>query len=213
MDESRDFLLLFQRPNEPIFEPKFDENGEKVVIDIPVEFYADRYKDIIDIQNRNGEEDDTIKRRVPTRSLLKFPDLDFCDQVPPEKPFCLFNPTHKNVAARLIELFMEVDDDHFFSMLVYTRDRVHKLLHYYAMSVAMQHRKETQNIELPSIAGTFPAQFVDPQVLPKAIEGIRLGNVKPIVIPQNYTANEREVEQRLAYFREDIAVNLHHWHW
>lgn len=32
-------------------------------------------------------------------------------------------------------------------------------------------------------------------------------------MPRNYTANEKENEQRLAYFREDIGVNLHHWHW
>lgn len=34
-----------------------------------------------------------------------------------------------------------------------------------------------------------------------------------IEIPRNYTASEREDEQRLAYFREDIGVNMHHWHW
>lgn len=35
----------------------------------------------------------------------------------------------------------------------------------------------------------------------------------PIVIPQNYTASEAEPEQRVAYWREDIGINLHHWHW
>lgn len=35
----------------------------------------------------------------------------------------------------------------------------------------------------------------------------------PITIPQNYTASEVEPEQRVAYFREDIGINLHHWHW
>lgn len=34
-----------------------------------------------------------------------------------------------------------------------------------------------------------------------------------IEIPRNYTASDREKEQRLAYFREDIGVNSHHWHW
>jgi len=34
-----------------------------------------------------------------------------------------------------------------------------------------------------------------------------------IDIPRNYTASDREDEQRLAYFREDIGVNSHHWHW
>lgn len=35
----------------------------------------------------------------------------------------------------------------------------------------------------------------------------------PITIPQNYTASDAEPEQRVAYFREDIGINLHHWHW
>ena len=34
-----------------------------------------------------------------------------------------------------------------------------------------------------------------------------------IDIPPNYTASDREDEQRMAYFREDIGVNMHHWHW
>lgn len=34
-----------------------------------------------------------------------------------------------------------------------------------------------------------------------------------IEIPENYTASDREDEQKLAYFREDIGVNVHHWHW
>jgi len=29
----------------------------------------------------------------------------------------------------------------------------------------------------------------------------------------DYTASNLELEHRMAYFREDLAVNLHHWHW
>lgn len=35
----------------------------------------------------------------------------------------------------------------------------------------------------------------------------------PITIPANYTASDMELEQRVAYFREDMGINLHHWHW
>lgn len=62
----------------------------------------------------------------------------------------------------------------------------------------------------------FPDQFVDPSVFPLAREEGSLvaeGSREPIEIPQNFTASEREEEQRLAYFREDIGVNMHHWHW
>lgn len=32
-------------------------------------------------------------------------------------------------------------------------------------------------------------------------------------IGKNFTANDKDYEERLAYFREDVGVNLHHWHW
>lgn len=35
----------------------------------------------------------------------------------------------------------------------------------------------------------------------------------PIIIPRDYTASDAEPEHRLAYFREDLGINLHHWHW
>lgn len=62
----------------------------------------------------------------------------------------------------------------------------------------------------------FPDQFVDSSVFPLAREEGTLvmeESRQPIEIPQNFTASEREEEQRLAYFREDIGVNMHHWHW
>lgn len=35
----------------------------------------------------------------------------------------------------------------------------------------------------------------------------------PIVIPRDYTASDFEPEHRIAYWREDLGINLHHWHW
>ncbi|XP_031638947.1 phenoloxidase 2-like, partial [Contarinia nasturtii] len=35
----------------------------------------------------------------------------------------------------------------------------------------------------------------------------------PITVPKDYTASDLEPEHRLWYFREDIGINLHHWHW
>lgn len=57
---------------------------------------------------------------------------------------------------------------------------------------------------------------MDSSVFPRAREEGTLvpqENRMPVEIPMNFTASERETEQRLAYFREDIGVNMHHWHW
>lgn len=84
------------------------------------------------------------------------------------------------------------------------------------MSVAVQYRPDTQNINLPSIAQQFPDLFVDSSIMPLAREEATVvpeSDRRPIEIPRSFTASEREAEQRLAYFREDIGVNMHHWHW
>lgn len=84
------------------------------------------------------------------------------------------------------------------------------------MAVATQHRPDTKDITLPSIVQQFPDQFVDPSVFPLAREEgtlVMAESRQPIEIPRDFTASEREEEQRLAYFREDIGVNMHHWHW
>lgn len=80
----------------------------------------------------------------------------------------------------------------------------------------MQHRTDTQHISLPSIVQQFPDQFVDASVFPRAREEgsiVSPENRMPIEIQMNFTASDREPEQRLAYFREDIGINLHHYHW
>ena len=35
----------------------------------------------------------------------------------------------------------------------------------------------------------------------------------PLEIPKDYTASDLEEEHKVAYFREDLGINLHHWHW
>ena len=86
----------------------------------------------------------------------------------------------------------------------------------YALSVTIQHRPDTKDISITSIVEQFPDQFMPGSVFPRLREEASVvpeGNRTPVEIPLNYTASDREEEQRLAYFREDIAVNLHHWHW
>lgn len=61
---------------------------------------------------------------------------------------------------------------------------------------------------MPSIVQQFPDQFIDASVFPRAREEGTLvtpQNRMPVEIPMNFTASDREVEQKLAYFREDIG--------
>ena len=60
--------------------------------------------------------------------------------------------------------------DELLSTAVYARDRVNAYLFHYALSVALLHRSDTQNLDLPSLIHVFPDKYVDSQVFARARE-------------------------------------------
>lgn len=101
-------------------------------------------------------------------------------------------------------------------MAVYARDRLNPYLFNYALSVALLHRPDTKDLPLPRFFENFPDKFVDSKVFQKVREEATVvpeGSRIPIVIPRDYTASDLDPEHRLWYWREDLGVNLHHWHW
>ncbi|KXJ82217.1 hypothetical protein RP20_CCG014933 [Aedes albopictus] len=211
MSSSSDVLALLQRPLEPTFYPKDDG---KVVLEIPDEYLTDRYRPIGDqLQKRFT---DNVDIRIPVRNVGT-PDIAFAQVIDRRASFSLFIEKHRAIASKLIELFIEQPDiPSLIGVASYCRDRLNVFLFQYALAVAVQHRKDTNSVNLPSILELFPDQFVDPAVFPKLREEgkvVSQANRMVIELPQNYTASDREDEQRLAYFREDIGVNMHHWHW
>ncbi|XP_055379568.1 phenoloxidase 2-like [Condylostylus longicornis] len=205
--------LLFQRPLEPSFTSRDDGNSS---LTLPESFFTDNYKDNskIEFESRFG---DNVQTKIPLKEIPK-PNLDFTSVVPIKRPFSLFIDKHKECAGQLIDLFLKAPDPKsFISLSAYTKDRVNPFLFQYCFSVACQHRKDIGNtIQVPTVVELFPQNFVEPGVFRDArAEGslISQGNRTKVNIPQNYTASDREEEQRLFYFREDIGVNSHHWHW
>lgn len=212
MADKQSLLLLFQRPNEPVFTAK--DNG-KTLFDVPEEFLSARYKLIADdlLKNRSNDNVDT---RIPLRNISP-PDLAFATVIGKNAPFSLFNETNRDIAGSLVKLFMDVPDvPTFLSTAAYVKDRINPYLFQYALSVATAHRPDTKDLTLPSIVQIFPSQFVDPSVFPKVREEAALvsqENRMIVDIPPTFTASDKEMEQQMAYFREDIGVNMHHWHW
>lgn len=102
------------------------------------------------------------------------------------------------------------------SCAVFARDRINPYLFNYALSVALLHRRDTKNLDIPSIVEVFPDKYIDSKVFEQVREEATVvpeGMRMPIVIPKDFTASDLDEEHRLWYFREDIGVNLHHWHW
>uniref|UniRef100_A0A1A9WQH5 Tyrosinase copper-binding domain-containing protein n=1 Tax=Glossina brevipalpis TaxID=37001 RepID=A0A1A9WQH5_9MUSC len=205
--------LLFERPLEPVFTARDDG---KVVFVLPDSFYNEQYADVKeDIQSRFTED---VDLKIPLRELAKKPDLSFTKPLGKRRQFSLFNSLHRSIAARVIDILMNAENEELFiATCAYVKERVNPFLFQYCYAVAVQHRTDTKNFEIKPIAETFPQNFVEPAVFIDArAEGELVrntGNRRHIDIPRNYTASDREEEQRMSYFREDIGVNSHHWHW
>ncbi|KAJ8926016.1 hypothetical protein NQ315_009871 [Exocentrus adspersus] len=213
-DKRSNLLLLFDRPQEPCFMPKGDNNS---VFDVPQDYLPEKYKPVGQVVvSRFGESETGPNPKIPVKRI-SVPPLDEIQEIRRDENFSLFIPKHRKIAGRLINIFLGVKSvDDLLSVAVYARDRVNPYLFNYALSVALLHRPDTQNLDLPSFIHSFPDKFVDAKVFSEARETATVvpqGNRVPIEIPKDYTASDLEEEHRLAYFREDIGVNLHHWHW
>ncbi|XP_049822108.1 phenoloxidase 1-like [Aethina tumida] len=204
-------LLLFDRPQEPVFIAK---GSKKAVFDVPREYLRDRYKPIgLQILNRFGSE---AGMKIPVKKI-SIPDLGEILDLDRHENFTLFIPKHRIIAGRLIDLFLGMKSiADLQSLAVYTRDRVNPYLFNYALSVALLHRPDTQDLDVPSFITSFPDKYFDSKVFNRAREEAEVvpeGSRTPIEIPIDYTASNLEEEHRIAYWREDIGINLHHWHW
>nr|XP_018902181.1 PREDICTED: phenoloxidase 2-like isoform X1 [Bemisia tabaci]XP_018902182.1 PREDICTED: phenoloxidase 2-like isoform X1 [Bemisia tabaci] len=129
--------------------------------------------------------------------------------------FSAFDPLHRELAAKLIKIFMRQRDlKELVSMSGYLRDEVHPDLFNYALSITLMHRKDTSNLQVPLLATVMPHKFIDAKILRKVKEAIKNGTYdsnNPIFMtPQQTTSKD---ENLLHYFREDIGVSTHHWQW
>ncbi|KAK0083003.1 hypothetical protein PV326_006914 [Microctonus aethiopoides] len=174
----------------------------------------DRYRNIaFDVFSRFGEETDS---KITVKQIT-LPDLSIPLQLDRRSPFSLFIPAHRKIAGRLIDIFLgmrTVED--FLSVAVYSRDRLNPNLFIYALSVAILHRPDTKDMAIPPLTEVFPDKYVDSGIFSRAKEEANVvppGARIPIEIPRDYTASDLDEEHRVAYWREDVGINLHHWHW
>ncbi|GLV31116.1 Prophenoloxidase 2 [Carabus blaptoides fortunei] len=211
MSNKKDLLLLFDRPKEPVFIAKGDD---RAAFQVPENFLESRFKPIgVQLFSRFGSE---ARRQISVNDIA-IPDITEVAELTRYENFSLFIPKHRRIAGRLIEIFIGVRNvEDLKSVAVYSRDRLNPYLFNYALAVALLHRPDTRDLDVPSFMTSFPDKFVDGTVLQQAKEEAEIipeGSRMPIVIPRDYTASDAEPEHRLAYFREDLGVNLHHWHW
>nr|AAC34256.1 prophenoloxidase [Hyphantria cunea] len=209
--------LLFDRPNEPMIIPKGDD---KALFELTEEFLPPGYENNgVELNNRFGDEAD-ISRKIPIENLKRKVNFKLATQLPVDADFSLFLPKHQDMATEVIDVLMGVPEgqtQQFLSTCVFSRSNLNPQLFNYCFTVALMHRRDTRQVPVANFAESFPAKFMDSRVFQKAREvaAVLPRDVPrtPIIIPRDYTATDLEDEHRLAYFREDLGINLHHWHW
>ncbi|XP_023245051.1 phenoloxidase subunit 1-like [Copidosoma floridanum] len=201
------FDLLFDRPGEPMYTPK----GEaRIGIEVPSKFVPEGLRPAAAASAASAS------RTVRVREIA-LPDLSYPLSLPRTAVFSLFNPIHRKKANHLLAVFLALrTSEDLFDAAASIRDQVNPQMFAHALSIALLHRTDTKDIPLPNFPENFPDKFFDSAVTKQARDE---ANVKPVglriplEIPRDWTASDKDPEHLVAYFREDVGINLHHWHW
>ncbi|GFQ77076.1 hemocyanin B chain [Trichonephila clavata] len=119
---------------------------------------------------------------------------------------CAFNAYCDKKAAPTFEEFLDLCHQ--------CRDYVNEGLFAYSVSVAILHRKDCRGVNLPPVQEIFPDKFVPVETLYEAYKATQLHKEhEDVIIDIQKTGNIMDPEYNLAYYREDVGINAHHWHW
>ncbi|RLU15745.1 hypothetical protein DMN91_011501 [Ooceraea biroi] len=206
MSNRMDILHLFDRTMEPMYMPK---GRERVTFDVPLNYLSENVEGFKSITTGGTS-------KVPIKEM-SLPDIRIPLQLGRQEPFSLFIPKHREMATSLIDTFLDMETfDDFLSTSIYCRDQVNPQMFVYAFSVAMLHRPDTRDIPIPPLTEILPEKYFDKRTLSRAKKMANLmpeTSRPPVEIPREFTASDLDEEHRVAYWREDIGINLHHWHW
>ncbi|XP_068086764.1 phenoloxidase 1 isoform X2 [Anabrus simplex] len=203
-----------ERPVEPLLAPK-GERGE-VVFDTPRDSWPEDYQNIDsdDLNNRFGPSSSVSAITVKE---IKLPDLNLSKELSRDEIFYTFIPYHRKMASELINVFLEMPTyEDFVTAAALVRDVINPGMWTFAMQVALTNRNDTQNIDCPPLTALMPQKFIERSAFSQARQQVSLlreDDRMPIEIPRDYTASDLDPEHRIAYFREDMGINLHHWTW
>ncbi|XP_015923306.1 hemocyanin D chain [Parasteatoda tepidariorum] len=134
--------------------------------------------------------------------------------LPRGRLFSCFHEDHLGEAQALYEVLYEAKDfSDFINLAKQARDIVNEGLFAFALSVVVLHRDDCKGVVLPPIQEVFPDKFVPAETINRALKADKQGTGETKVISIQKTGNILDPEYNLAYFREDIGINAHHWHW
>ncbi|XP_065204184.1 phenoloxidase 1-like [Planococcus citri] len=133
-----------------------------------------------------------------------------------------FNPLHQKCASYLINVFYRIPLHKLKEAVEYAQTQVNISLLNYALSVALLHRDDAvkANIQLPSHLTTEPGMYFDMRRVKHNMPNPKANGIMSSEVPKtfvdmtdDFTATNLDPENKVAYFREDVGLNLHHRHW
>lgn len=128
--------------------------------------------------------------------------------------FSCFHEKHLDEATKLYEVLYHAKDfDDFFVLAKQAHDFVNEGLFVYAVSVALLHRDDCKGVTVPPIQEVFPDRFFPAETVNDAMKESNNNPNDDIIVEVEETGNILDPEYKLAYFREDVGINAHHWHW
>merc|ERR1711887_535297 len=132
---------------------------------------------------------------------------------PQKKYFSLFNPRHREEALMLFDVLMQCKEwaPCLVSNAVYFRERMNEGIFIYALYVTIIHAPIADGLVLPPLYEVTPHMFTNSEVINQAYTAKMTAT--PGKFTMGYTGSQKNPEQRVAYFGEDIGMNVHHVSW
>merc|ERR1711970_564147 len=132
---------------------------------------------------------------------------------PQKKYFSLFNPRHREEALMLFDVLMQCKEwaPCLVSNAVYFRERMNEGIFIYALYVTVIHAPIADGLVLPPLYEVTPHMFTNSEVINQAYTAKMTAT--PGKFTMGYTGSQKNPEQRVAYFGEDIGMNVHHVSW
>ncbi|GFR13051.1 hemocyanin F chain [Trichonephila clavata] len=129
--------------------------------------------------------------------------------------FSGFNMVHLQEACELYQILYAAKDLVDLQTLVkQAKYFMNEGLVMYAVSVAVLHRDDLIGVKLPPFQEQRPDLFIPAETIFQAIKADkRRIDDQPIIVDSIETTTNLDTEHRLSYFREDIGINVHHYHW
>ncbi|CAL8072420.1 unnamed protein product [Orchesella dallaii] len=216
-ERRRNFLYLFERVGEPLYFSPRGRGATQVMFSVPQDAIpCNELRDASRVNQGGFSGVQMVAVQAPTT----MPNLNRVAQMCPRTAlYNYFNPLHRSATKELLDMFRNQGTlDQFLSMACVCRDSpmVNCKLWINAFSAALLTHPQTVNsFQLPALCEVMPDNFFSAFALRQAFRqtGLPAADRGIITVDNFRTGRNTNPENRLAYFREDMGINTHHWHW